>query len=244
MDLATVSLYSKALPPWELRSLAFTLALLLLLLLSCSYLLFYALSSCLLRYYPLILSLLSGLLRAAAGSSQQGPAPTPFAINRKFHDLASEISRLRPSRPCYLRLAYTLLSQEGVRRSSRSSELVENPHDREKPHKCLECGKGFSHSSALMEHQNIHAGERPCECEERGKSFSGTSDLSKHHKIHTGERLHECLECQKSFRWNSEIVTHTHQHFHIRERPCECPECGRSFVRCSSSIPHGRIRAG
>ncbi|XP_050830322.1 uncharacterized protein LOC127059602 [Serinus canaria] len=75
-------------------SLAFALALILLLLL------FYALSSCLLRYYPLILSLLSGLLRAAAGSSQQGPVPTPFAINRKFHDLASEISRLRPSRPC------------------------------------------------------------------------------------------------------------------------------------------------
>uniref|UniRef100_A0A8C9U2B4 C2H2-type domain-containing protein n=1 Tax=Serinus canaria TaxID=9135 RepID=A0A8C9U2B4_SERCA len=88
------------------------------------------------------------------------------------------------------------LSQEGVRRCSWSSELVEKPHGREKAHKCLECGKGFSRSSTLMEHQNIHIGERSCECGECGKSFSGSSDLTKDHKIHTGKR------------WNSEIVTH------------------------------------
>ncbi|CAN8175889.1 unnamed protein product [Coccothraustes coccothraustes] len=134
------------------------------------------------------------------------------------------------------------LSQEGGRRSSQSSELVEKPHGRENPQECLECGKGFSHSCSLMEHQNIPTGERPCECGECGKSFSGSSDLSKHHKILTGERLHECLECQKSFRGNSELVTH--EHCHSRERPCECPESGKSFVRCSSSIPHGRIGAG
>ncbi|RLW12967.1 hypothetical protein DV515_00000461 [Chloebia gouldiae] len=31
----------------------------------------------------------------------RAPAPTPFAINHKFQDLASEISRLHPSRPSY-----------------------------------------------------------------------------------------------------------------------------------------------
>ncbi|XP_059727464.1 uncharacterized protein LOC132340455 [Haemorhous mexicanus] len=87
--------------------------------------------------------------------------------------MEQEISRLRPSRPCYLRLAYTPLSQEGVRRSSWSSELVEKPHDREKPHKCLECVKSFSYSSALMEHQNIHAGEWEC-----GKSFKPVANRS------------------------------------------------------------------
>ncbi|NXX33541.1 ZNF16 protein, partial [Nicator chloris] len=51
--------------------------------------------------------------------------------------------------------------QEGGRRSRRSSELVEKPHGGEKPHKCLECGTGFSQSSDLILHQVIHIGEWP-----------------------------------------------------------------------------------
>ncbi|NXX66417.1 ZNF16 protein, partial [Spizella passerina] len=55
--------------------------------------------------------------------------------------------------------------------------LVEKLHGREKPHKCLECGKGFSWSLHLIQHQVIHTGERPYECEECGKSFSWSSSL-------------------------------------------------------------------
>uniref|UniRef100_A0A803WGQ0 C2H2-type domain-containing protein n=1 Tax=Ficedula albicollis TaxID=59894 RepID=A0A803WGQ0_FICAL len=60
------------------------------------------------------------------------------------------------------------LSWEGGRRSRRNSELVEKPHRGEKPHKCLECGKGFSYRSDLMRHQRIHTRERPYGCGEYG----------------------------------------------------------------------------
>ncbi|NXP01700.1 ZFP1 protein, partial [Certhia brachydactyla] len=52
-----------------------------------------------------------------------------------------------------------------------SSELVvpEQLPGREKPHKCMECGKRFNYCSTLRFHLWVHAGERPYECGECGK---------------------------------------------------------------------------
>ncbi|NWW39861.1 ZN226 protein, partial [Panurus biarmicus] len=51
-------------------------------------------------------------------------------------------------------------------RSSQILELVEKPHGRKKPHRCLECRKGFRWSFKLRNHQNIHTGNWRYQCGE------------------------------------------------------------------------------
>ncbi|NXH87299.1 ZSC20 protein, partial [Edolisoma coerulescens] len=75
------------------------------------------------------------------------------------------------------------LCWEGDQRSSQSLDL-EQLHDGERTHKCLECGKSFSWRCSLIHHQRIHTGERPYKCLECGKSFSWRSSLIHHEKIH------------------------------------------------------------
>ncbi|NXD03676.1 ZN436 protein, partial [Certhia familiaris] len=70
------------------------------------------------------------------------------------------------------------LCRELARRSSQSSDLGE------KPHKCLECGKGFSYYSRLILHQRIHTGEKPYDCGKCEKSFTRMSHLMEHQVIH------------------------------------------------------------
>ncbi|NWQ64055.1 ZN180 protein, partial [Neopipo cinnamomea] len=52
-------------------------------------------------------------------------------------------------------------SREGSWSLSWSCNLVvpEQPPSREKPFRCLKCGKSFRKSSHLLIHQHIHAGE-------------------------------------------------------------------------------------
>ncbi|NXE86018.1 ZN629 protein, partial [Cochlearius cochlearius] len=54
----------------------------------------------------------------------------------------------------------------------------------EHPNICVECGKSFAQSAALMEHRRSHGGEKPFACLDCGKSFGLSANLLRHRRTH------------------------------------------------------------
>ncbi|XP_053235637.1 uncharacterized protein LOC128409319 isoform X1 [Podarcis raffonei] len=154
--------------------------------------------------------------------------------------LGEEILSLRVFHKGKRRERYPLGGKTLTEESSLSHQHTAHPE--EKPYKCLECGKSFSHNVRLIAHQRTHTGEKPFQCPECGKSYAERGTLMIHQRIHTGEKPYKCEECGRSFNHRSNFTSH--QRTHTGEKPFKCMECGKSFSQSTSLTTHQRIHTG
>lgn len=99
---------------------------------------------------------------------------------------------------------------------------------------CHVCGKTFSTSENLEDHQLCHVGVKPHECSECGKCFVQASQLQQHQRMHNSE--FQCQMCGRGF--VSLFALRKHKHSHGRNRPYRCPKCNLSFTGPTQLAEH------
>ena len=109
-------------------------------------------------------------------------------------------------------------------------------HNKQKPHVCHICNKGFFQSHSLTVHLRSHSGEKPYSCIVCNKSFSQRSSLNIHIRTHSGERPYQCPYCSRGFSDSSTLAKH--RRTHTGERPYQCRECGASFSQSGNLWRH------
>ncbi|XP_062394881.1 zinc finger protein 1035 [Sardina pilchardus] len=114
------------------------------------------------------------------------------------------------------------------------NEASEDDSDSAPYFPCHVCGKTFSTSESLEDHQRCHLGEKPHECEECGKCFFQLVNLQQHQRSHKSE--FQCQTCGRGF--VSLFALRKHKHSHGKNRPHRCSKCHLSFTGPSQLAEH------
>lgn len=113
-----------------------------------------------------------------------------------------------------------------TRESGEGNHSADSDSDSAPYFPCHVCGKTFSTSESLEDHQRCHLGEKPHECAECGKCFFQASQLQQHQRMHKSE--FQCQVCGRGF--VSLFALRKHKHSHGKSRPYRCSKCHLSFT--------------
>ncbi|XP_041758521.2 uncharacterized protein LOC121586101 [Coregonus clupeaformis] len=122
---------------------------------------------------------------------------------------------------------------DGGSNASNEDENDDNDSDSADYFPCHVCGKTFTTSESLEDHQRCHLGEKPHECAECGKCFFQAGQLQQH-PSHKSE--YQCQICGRGF--VSLFALRKHKHTHGKSRQHRCSKCPLSFTGPSQLAEH------
>ncbi|XP_062035963.1 zinc finger protein 646 [Lepus europaeus] len=128
-------------------------------------------------------------------------------------------------------------SKENAERAGGTQRMQPTaPEDRERPFRCVQCGRSYRHAGSLLNHQKAHTtGLYPCSlCP---KLLPNLLSLKNHGRTHTDPKRHRCSICGKAFRTAARLEGHGRVHA-PREGPFTCPRCPRHFRRRVRFLQH------
>ncbi|XP_057258874.1 LOW QUALITY PROTEIN: uncharacterized protein LOC130595849 [Pezoporus wallicus] len=126
-------------------------------------------------------------------------------------------------------------------------KLNPSAHPKGRPYKCNQCKACFSQKKTLGSHKHTHLHQRRkiLRCLYCGKRFTCSSSVVQHQRIHTDERPYTCNECPKCFTQKEHLLQHERIHLHKRDSVpgvTEKPESISALSGSRSLVVHGESR--